>query len=113
MGKNMKKIASILLAFAMLLATSAVSMAQTVTPRVDRRERHQQKRIRQGVRSGSLTKREALRLERQQAKTRAAEAVAKADGTVTHKERRNLRSRTRHTNRNIYRQKHDVQRRNH
>lgn len=108
----MKKIASILVAFAFAFGASAASMAQTATPRVDKRERHQQRRIRQGVRSGSLTRREAVRLERQEAKTRAAEAAAKADGTVTAKERRHLRHRVRHTNRTIYREKHDRQRRN-
>jgi uncharacterized membrane protein YebE (DUF533 family) len=113
MGKTMKKIASILLTFAMVLGLSAASMAQTATPRVDRRERHQQRRIRQGVRSGSLTAREAARLERQQARVRAAEARAKSDGTVTHRERKQLRSRVSRTNRNIYRQKRDAQRRNH
>jgi uncharacterized membrane protein YebE (DUF533 family) len=109
MENYMKKIASILLTFAMVLGVSAACMAQTATPRVNQRERHQQKRIRQGVRSGSLTKREAARLEHQQGKTEAAEAAAKADGKVTQKERRHLRERTRHTNRSIYRQKHDAQ----
>lgn len=108
----MKKVTTILLTFVLVLGTGIVSMAQTATPRVNRRERHQQRRINQGVRSGSLTKREAAKLEHQQAKTEAAEAAAKADGTVTRKERRHLRSRERHTSRSIYRQKHDRQHRN-
>jgi Ni/Co efflux regulator RcnB len=112
MENHMKRIASILLTFVVVAGASAASMAQTATPRVNTRERHQQRRIRQGVRSGELTKREAAKLEHQQAKTEAAEAAAKADGRVTSKERRHLRNRTRHTNRSIYRQKHDAQKRN-
>jgi uncharacterized protein HemX len=113
MENHMKKVTTVLLTFVMVLGTGIVSMAQTATPEINRRERRQQKRIHRGVRSGSLTKREAARLEHQQAKTEAAEAAAKADGTVTRKERRHLRSRERHTSRSIYRQKHDSQRRNH
>lgn len=109
MEKCMKKVVTIFMTFALLLGASAVSMAQTATPRIDKRERHQQRRIRQGVRSGSLTRREAAKIEHQEAKTRAEEAAAKADGTVTAKERRHLRHRVRHTNRTIYRQKHDNQ----
>jgi len=112
MENSMKKVTTILLTFVLVLGTGVVTMAQTATPRVNRRERNQQKRIHQGVRSGSLTRREAARLERQEARTRAAEAAAKADGTVTRKERRHLRHRESHTSRNIYRQKHDRQHRN-
>lgn len=112
MENYMKKVTTILLTFVMVLGASIASMAQTATPEINRRERHQQRRIRQGVRSGSLTRREAARLERQEAKTRDAEAAAKADGTVTRRERRHLRHRESHTSRNIYRQKHDRQHRN-
>jgi len=88
-------------------------MAQTVTPGINNRERRQQKRIRKGVRSGELTKKEAARLEAQQAKTKAAEAVAKSDGKVTAKERVRLQKRENRTSRRIYRQKHDNQTRKH
>jgi uncharacterized membrane protein YebE (DUF533 family) len=93
-----------------VLGMSVATFAQT-TPRVDKRERHQQKRIRQGVRSGELTRREARRMERQQAVTHAEEAAAKADGKVTKRERRHLNRRENRTSRHIYRQKHDAQKR--
>jgi len=106
----MKRLVSILLTIVFTLGLSIASMAQgTRTPVINKRERHQQKRIRQGVRSGSLTRREAARLERQQAATHAAEAAAKADGKVTGKERRRIRHRELRTSRHIYRQKHDAQ----
>ena len=105
----MKKFATTLFTFVLVLAIQAVSMAQTATPGINRREHQQQKRIRRGVRSGSLTKKEAAKLEAQQAKTRAEEAAAKADGKVTAKERAHLQRRESRTSRRIYRQKHDNQ----
>jgi hypothetical protein len=105
----MKKLSSILLTLVMVLGMCAISMAQTATPSVDRREHRQQKRIRKGVKSGSLTKREAARLEAQQARTKTAEAAAKADGKVTARERAGLQRRENRTSRRIYRQKHDGQ----
>lgn len=105
---RMKRFASVLLIFVFTFGLSIVSMAQS-TPNIDRRERHQQRRIRNGVRSGSLTRREAVRLERQQARTHAQEAAAKSDGVVTGKERRHLRRREARTSRHVYRQKHDTQ----
>jgi len=105
----MKRIVSILLSVMFVLALGATALAQR-TPSVDRREHRQQRRIRHGVRSGSLTRREALRLERQQARTRAAEARAKSDGKVTARERARLQRRENRTSRHVYRQKHDRQR---
>jgi uncharacterized membrane protein YebE (DUF533 family) len=104
----MKRLVSILLAVIFVIALGASALAQT-TPSVDRREHRQQRRIRRGVRSGSLTRREALRLERQQARTRALEARAKSDGRVTARERARLQRRENRTSRHIYRQKHDRQ----
>lgn len=81
------------------------------TPGIDRREVRQQKRIVRGVESGRLTTREAIRLEAQQGRVHAMEARAKADGTVTAKERVRIQRAQNRTSRNIYRQKHDAQRR--
>src|SRR5262245_14282605 len=101
----MKRLVSVLLTLVFTFGLSIASMAQTKTPVINKRERHQQKRIHRGVRSGSLTKREAARLEAQQAATHAAEAAAKADGKVTARERRRIRHREARTSRHIYRQK--------
>ena len=60
------------------------------TPRVDRRENRQQKRIAQGVKSDQLTPEETVKLEREQGKIRRDEARAKSDGTLTPKERAKL-----------------------
>lgn len=64
--------------------------AQTPSPGVDQRERHQMDRIKEGVRSGELTKQEAKQLAGEQAAIRARERAMKADGEVTPQERREL-----------------------
>ena len=95
-----------------LAIASFGAFAQTVhpaTPRVDQREANQQARIQSGVASGQLTRREALRLEREQAHIRAAEAHAKADGVVTPAERRRLQVMQRRASADIHAQKHDAQ----
>ena len=78
-------------------------------PRIDRLERREQARIRQGIRSGELTPRETRRLEKEQARIRVEEARAKSDGMVTRGERRRLVRDLRRASRDIYRQKHDRQ----
>ena len=106
----MKRIISGILTMVFVFGLGVASMAQTATtPRIDRREQRQRTRIRRGVRSGELNRREARRLARQQARTRRQEAIAKADGKVTRRERRHLNRRENRTSRRIYRQKHDAQ----
>jgi hypothetical protein len=94
-----------------LLSSVMVSQARgfsgQVTPGVDRRERRQSRRIRQGVRSGEITRREANRLARQQARIRRHERRAKSNGYVSARERRSLQRQDNRANRNIYRKKHN------
>ena len=80
-----------------------------VTPRVDQREANQQGRIDAGGASGQLTRREAIRLEREQARIARAERRAKADGVVTPRERRELARMQREASAHIRAQKHDAQ----
>lgn len=77
------------------------------TRSIDRREYRQSRRIRRGIRSGSLNRRETARLARQQARIRAHERRAKADGVVTRRERARIQRQENRANRNIYRQKHN------
>jgi hypothetical protein len=106
----MKRAVSILLATTFILSLSIVSFANT--PVINRRERHQQKRIVGGLRNGELTFRETVRLERQQASIRRYERHAKSDGHFSWRERQRLDNRLDRANRNIHRQKHDGQDRN-
>jgi hypothetical protein len=80
------------------LAGAAALAPGANTPRID-----------QGIASGEPTKREATRLERQQTAIDKAEDKAKADGSVTAKERKRLTHAQKHASRNIYRRKHDRQ----
>jgi len=80
------------------------------TPRIDQREANQDKRIDQGVASGQLTPRETKRLELREKRIASTEARAKADGTVTGKERKHLLKMENHASRDIAHEKHDKQR---
>ena len=79
------------------------------TPRIDQRQANQQKRIDQGVASGTLTPKEAAKMDKRQDKIAADEAAAKADGKVTAAERRKLKREENHASAAIKRQKHDGQ----
>lgn len=110
----MKRAFSLLIATSFLFVLSAATLAQTIdgptrTPRINQRQRNQQQRIRQGVRSGELTRNEARRLERQEREIRQDERAVKADGVVTPAERREINRSLNRTNRRIYRNKHDRQ----
>jgi hypothetical protein len=103
----MKRFVSFLLSATFVLSLSVVSMAHT--PGINRRERREQSRIHQGIRSGELTRREAGRLRAEQFRIRAYEARAKSDGRLTRGERYRLDHMMDQASRDIYRQKHDNQ----
>ncbi|WP_198674795.1 hypothetical protein [Rhodoferax ferrireducens] len=96
---------------ALVLAASGAAFAQTTTatPRLDQRQANQEKRIEQGVASGQLNKREALRLEKREAKLEADKQTVKADGIVTVQERKQLNREASRDSKAVYRQKHDRQ----
>ena len=86
--------------------------AAKATPVVTRRQVRQQARIKQGVKSGELTKKEAAQLEHEQGKIRRTKRRAKADGVVTRKERAHLQHEQNKASRDIYRKKHNAQTQN-
>ncbi|WP_310494860.1 hypothetical protein [Dechloromonas sp.] len=91
------------------LVLPALAFAQANTPRVDQRQVNQEQRIDQGVASGSLTQREANRLDRGQQHVDSMENRAKSDGVVTRGERARLHQAQEVQSRRIYAQKHDRQ----
>jgi tellurite resistance protein len=91
------------------LSAFAASAAGAGTPRIDQRQANQEQRIDQGIASGELTKREAHRMNHQQAVINRAEDKAKADGAVSAQERKRLTKAQNKTSRRIVRQKHDAQ----
>lgn len=105
-----------ILILALLISISSIALAQSTqqkdrTPGIDERQDVQKERIKQGVKSGELTKPEARKLVAEQKKIGRAEARAKSDGTVTKKERAKLHHELNKANRDIARQKHDRQKR--
>jgi hypothetical protein len=77
---------------------------------VNRRESSQRARIRQGIRSGELTRGETHRLVNQQRRIEAYERRSRLDdGRLDRRERRNLDRMLDRSNRDIYRQKTDRQ----
>jgi uncharacterized membrane protein YebE (DUF533 family) len=88
-----------------VIGFSSMGFAQnskTDTPRVDRREQNQQKRVADGVKDGSLTSGEAAKIEKDEAKIQQDEAKAKADGVVTSEERKKLNRELKKTSREIH-----------
>jgi len=85
------------------------AFAQADTPGIDQRQMNQERRIDQGIASGQLTAREALRLERGQERIDRMEDRAKADGVVTARERARIQHAQNIESRRIWREKHDRQ----
>jgi len=89
------------------LAFTSIAEAQTRTPVINQRQRNQERRIRQGVRNGELTKNEARHLRADERDIRQDKRMAKADGHISRAERRHLRRDENRANRAIYRAKHN------
>jgi hypothetical protein len=79
------------------------------TPRIDKRQQNQEKRIDKGARSGQLTDKEATRLDKGQQRVQKAEDKAVADGKMTKKERARIEHMQDQQSKKIYREKHDKQ----
>ena len=104
----MKPLKTILIS--LMLVTPLAALAQsTATPGFDQRQANQEQRIQQGAQSGSLTQREAARLDRGQDRLQRIEDKAKSDGVVTKQERARLQHAENVESKRIYRQKHDRQ----
>lgn len=78
-------------------------------PGVNARQANQQARIREGVRSGELTRRETRGVRETQRDIRQLERAYKSDGVLTPAERADLHREQNQASRQIYRQKHDAQ----
>ncbi len=96
----------------MIFGLAFASQAQTATPRVTKKQIHQQKRIAGGLASGELTKREFKQLERQQRRVHKHKKFVKADGKVTGRERARVHAHQRAASGNVYRKKHNKVNRN-
>ncbi|MBI4971590.1 MAG: hypothetical protein HZC17_07115, partial [Candidatus Omnitrophica bacterium] len=86
-------------------AANSVSFAGPVR----KREKHQQKRIEQGVQSGQLTSREAKHLEKGEARIENERERMLKDGKLTPKEAKKLTHDQNVLSKKIYHEKHDNQ----
>ncbi len=110
----MRKMFSILSAISISIVFAIVSLAQTPTPTPGKktpvakeRQKNQQKRIHQGVKSGELKAGEAARLEKEQKEIQQEKKEAKSDGTVTKDERKEIQKDQNKASKHIYRAKHN------
>ena len=82
---------------------------EPASPGINKREHRQKERIKEGVESGQLTKKEARRLRHEQKRIKAKEEVMKSDGTLTKGERKELHQDLNKASEHIAEQKHDAQ----
>ncbi len=94
----------VILTFIMMISLF-LSVNMTQAGRVGNRQVKQQNRIHQGLKSGELTKKEALRLEREQRRIQKTKREAIKDGELTPKERLRLERQQNRASRHIYRSK--------
>lgn len=104
----MKKILLVALFFTVAVGLNKVS-AQCARQSIRGEQIEQQKRIRHGVLTGEITRKEAAQLKAQQAHIQQTKQIAKADGVITPAERAYIRHEQNKADVNIYRQKHDAQ----
>lgn len=94
-----------------LSLVTAPAFAGTRDPGVNKRQHKQHARIHQGVKSGELTRTEAKSLRADQRAIRAEEREFKSDGKLTKAERKELHQDQNEASRDIYREKHDQDKR--
>jgi high-affinity K+ transport system ATPase subunit B len=90
-------------------AQASAPKAPLATPKLDKMQANQQKRIEQGESTGQLTPHEANKLEKKEAVLQKHEDAAKADGKVTSAERKKMLREANRDSKKIHSQKHDAQ----
>jgi hypothetical protein len=93
------------------LLTSTATMSFAAEGKIQQRKENQQKRIAQGVKSGSLTPHETARLENNEAKlNKEVRHDRKVNGgNLTNKEKTQINNQQNKLSKEIYNQKHDGQ----
>jgi hypothetical protein len=102
----MKRTLTLILIAALAATTATAAFAGT--PRQERREAHQRARIESGMRSGRLTRHEAMRLGRGQMRIERMERRAmRNDGRMGPRERARIERAQDHQSRHIHRLTHN------
>lgn len=106
----MKTALSIILTSLVLVTGQAYAEQGARHPRdpgVNHRQNHQQHRLKQGVKSGELTRAEGRQLHQERKAIRVQERAYKSDGNLTRAERKDLHQDLNALSKDIYQQKHD------
>jgi Protein of unknown function (DUF4057) len=101
--------ARVLIAALLTVVMAAPVFANPKSPAVDRREHRQKQRIKEGVRTGQLTRKEARDLSKQQRQIHAKEREMKSDGVLTQQERQELHQDLNESSQQIFQEKHDAE----
>jgi hypothetical protein len=114
----MKKLSTIFFALTLALGLTVIASAQTPTPTpgkrtpvATKRQGNQQKRIGRGAASGELKAGEVRKLEKEQKEIQQQKQEARADGTVTGAERKEIHKEQEKASRHVYRAKHNNKKR--
>lgn len=100
------------LALVLIAAGAGAANAYGTSNRgIDASQANQEARINQGLRDGSLTRREAAGLEAEQRRIQQMESRAKADGRVDRYEAAQIRRAQGEASRHIYQERHDGEKR--
>ena len=108
----MNRVIVSILTCALFSATAAMSFgADEKEGKIKQRKENQQKRIAKGVENGSLTPREAARIERNESKINKEVRRDRKEngGTLTNKEKARINRQQNKVSKEIYNQKHDGQ----
>ena len=87
----------------MVISLPPAALSETLR----KHDRHEEKRIDRGEHRGSLTDKEAAKLEEKQDAIQQERAEAKEDGKITKREHKSIRHEQKELSQDIYRKKHN------
>ena len=93
--------------FLLVAALALGAGVSSADAQIKHRVQNQHQRIRQGVKSGELTRREAKDLREDHKELRQDVKLAKSDGKITRGERKIIKQEEKKESREIYRKKHN------
>ena len=106
---NRSLIAAAVLGLTTVVTTTGAFAYGSSTPEIDRRQAQQEQRIRDGIRDGSLTRRETRELVQEQRRIQVLESRAKADGRINAREAAEIRRAQDAADKHIYQDRHNSQ----
>ena len=96
---------------AIAIVAILISFSVDAQQKEDMNFKGERKRVKQGIKSGEVTKREAKSIRKHAEDVKRAKVAAKADGKITAKERARIAKQDRQLDRTIYRKKHNNKKR--